>query len=685
MNNNEYIDLPPLMSARGTVVLPGSKSISNRVLLLAALADGVTEVRDLLHSDDTERMLDALGILGIKVESIGDNVLRQGSGQALRPSSGQAYRVTGCGGNFPVKEASLFLGNAGTAFRPLTAALALSGGSYELSGVARMHERPIGDLVDALRQLGANIRYLGNEGFPPLQISPAQLAGDTVQVRGDVSSQFLTGLLMALPLIGQTVKVEVVGELISKPYIEITLAMMARFGVDVVKQDEQNFFVFGGSRYKSPGVIHVEGDASSASYFLAAGAIGGGPVRVEGVGNLSVQGDVRFAEALALMGAELSMGGNWVEASAPREGKLKAIELDCNHIPDAAMTLGVLALYAEGTTVLRNIASWRVKETDRIAAMATELRKVGATVEEGADFIKISGLRSEERGMSGEAKPQVLLNPQSSILNPVIDTYDDHRMAMCFSLAAFGNGIRINDPGCVAKTFPEYFAAFAGVTKAVPVIAIDGPSASGKGTVAQRVAAQLGFHYLDSGALYRILSMAAARDGIALDDEAALAALAERMNVEFKGEQIWLDGVLAGDELRGEACAAGASKVAALPKVRAALLDKQHAFRRAPGLVTDGRDMGSVVFPDAVLKVFLTASAEARAERRYKQLKEKEMGANITTLLQDIRARDERDSQRSAAPLQQFPDASLLDTTALTIEQAVDGVLAGYREKCLAP
>ncbi len=688
MNNNEYIDLPPLMSACGTVVLPGSKSISNRVLLLAALADGVTEVRDLLHSDDTERMLDALRILGVVIESLGDN----------------SYRISGCGGNFPNKETELFLGNAGTAFRPLTAALALSGGSYELSGVSRMHERPIGDLVDALRQLGANVSYKGNEGFPPLQISPpsppSPLPGGEgrVQVKGDVSSQFLTGLLMALPLTGQTVRVEVIGELISKPYIEITLAMMARFGVSVERQDWQRFIVFGGSRYKSPGIIHVEGDASSASYFLAAGAIGGGPVRVNGVGKLSVQGDVRFAEALALMGANVTMGDNWIEASAPESGKLKAIDLDCNHIPDAAMTLGVLALYAEGTTILRNIASWRVKETDRIHAMATELRKVGALVEEGADYLKITGLGSEDRELRNrigdrglrieeKGKSETAGCARSSLLAPrsSIDTYDDHRMAMCFSLAAFGKGIRINDPGCVAKTFPDYFHAFLTVTQSVPVIAIDGPSASGKGTVAQRVATQLGFHYLDSGALYRLLAMAADRDGVALDDEAALAALAERMNVEFKGEQIRLDGVLAGDELRGETCAAGASKVAALPKVRAALLDKQHAFRRAPGLVTDGRDMGSVVFPDATLKVYLTASAEARAERRYKQLKEKDMGASIATLLQDIRARDERDMQRSAAPLQQFPDASLLDTTALTIEQAVDVVLTGYREKCLAP
>ena len=644
---HEFIDLPPLLSARGSVRLPGSKSISNRVLLLAALADGVTEVRDLLKSDDTDRMLDALNLLGVKVESLGDN----------------AYRVTGCGGNFPNKNAKLFLGNAGTAFRPLTAALALSGGSYELSGVPRMHERPIGDLVDALRQLGAQIEYLGNEGFPPLRISPAQLAGDTVQVRGHVSSQFLTGLLMALPLTGQTVKVEVVGELISKPYIEITLAMMKRFGVNLERKEWQSFIVFGGQRYQSPGKVFVEGDASSASYFLAAGAIGGGPLRVEGVGRESVQGDIRFAEELQKMGAQITMGPNWMEVVGPADGKLNAIDLDCNHIPDAAMTLAVAALFADGTTTLRNIASWRVKETDRIAAMATELRKVGATVEEGADYIRITP-------------------PASHILNPAsgIDTYDDHRMAMCFSLAAFGGaGIRINDPKCVAKTFPDYFVEFAKVTQPVPVIAIDGPSASGKGTVAQRVAETLGMHYLDSGALYRLLGLAAQRHGVALDDEAGLAALAGRVDIRFEKGDTWLDGAKVGDELRTEEAGSAASKVAALPKVRAALLDKQRAFRQAPGLVADGRDMASVVFPDAVLKVFLTASAEARAERRYKQLKQKGMDANIAALLQDIQARDERDTQRSVAPLQQAQGASLLDTTPLNIEQAVQEVLDRYR------
>ena len=657
MSHPEFIDLPPLLSAQGTVRLPGSKSISNRVLLLAALSEGVTDVCDLLHSDDTERMLDSLGKLGIKVEF---------PGISEYPNT---HRITGCGGKFAIKEAKLFLGNAGTAFRPLTAVLALSGGSYELSGGTvelpggRMHERPIGDLVDAMRQLGANIRYLGSEGFPPLQISPVNLAGDTVQVRGDVSSQFLTGLLMALPLTGQTVKVEVVGELISKPYIEITLAMMERFGVKVERKEWQSFVVLGGQRYKSPGVIFVEGDASSASYFLAAGAIGGGPVRVEGVGKDSVQGDVRFAEELEKMGARITVGDNWMEASAPEKGKLKAIELDCNHIPDAAMTLAVAALFADGTTTLRNIASWRVKETDRIAAMATELRKTGATVEEGADYIRITP-------------------PQTQNLSPhaAIDTYDDHRMAMCFSLAAFGGaGVRINDPSCVAKTFPDYFNMFKNVTQPIPVIAIDGPSASGKGTVAQRVAQALGYHFLDSGAMYRLLALAASRRNIALDDEAALAALAQQIDIRFEGNDIWLDGNKVGDELRTEQSGAAASRVAALPAVRLALLDKQKAFRKAPGLVADGRDMGSVVFPDATLKIFLTASAEARADRRYKQLMEKGMSVILLDLLQEIRLRDERDSQRSVAPLQQAPGAIFLDTTALNVEQAVEKVLNYYR------
>jgi len=636
----KFLDLPPAKRAAGTLRLPGSKSISNRFLLLAALAEGETQIRDLLLSDDVERMLDALKVLGAGWEREGET---------------HTFRVRGVDGSFPIKRADLFLGNAGTAYRPLTAALALAGGHYRLSGVPRMHERPIGDLVDALRSMGADISYLGNAGYPPLEIRPASLKGGRVAVRGDASSQFLTALLMALPLTGEAATIEVVGELISKPYIDITLKLMARFGVVVERTEWREFRIPAGGRYRSPGDVYVEGDASSASYFLAAGAMAGGPVRVEGVGRDSIQGDVRFAEALAQMGAHIEMGDNWIAARAPVSGKLKALDLDCNHIPDAAMTLAVMALAAEGTTTLRNIASWRVKETDRLAAMATELRKLGASVEEGADYLRIT--------------PPTRLAEFATI-----DTYDDHRMAMCFSLACLaGATVRINDPNCVTKTFPDYFERFAQLL--APVIAIDGPSASGKGTVAALVAEKLGFHYLDSGALYRLVALAGLRAGVSLDDERSLAPLAAALPARFEGGRIFLADEDVTIELRSEAASAGASQVAVFPAVRTALLARQRAYRQAPGLVADGRDMGSVVFPTATLKVFLTANAEARAERRYKQLMDKGLSANIATLLQDLRDRDARDSARAVAPLQKCADAVLLDTTEMTIEQVVATVL----------
>ena len=645
----DHLDLPPLTRATGTVKLPGSKSISNRMLLLAALAEGVTEIRDLLDSDDTRVMLAALQKVDVGVTALGSN----------------AYRIQGCAGVFPGKEADLFMGNAGTAIRPLTAALALSGGHYKLSGVPRMHERPIGDLVDGLRQIGCDVRYAGNEGYPPLEIFPAAVnLAVPIKVRGDVSSQFLTALLMALPLTGKQAVIEMTTELISKPYIEITLNLMARFGVTVAREGWERFTIPAGQCYRSPGVLHVEGDASAASYFLAAGAIGGGPVRVEGVGRQSIQGDVKFADALETLGAKIVWGDNFIEASAPAR-KLKAFDLDLNHIPDAAMTLAVAALFADGKCTLRNIASWRVKETDRIAAMATELRKLGATVEEGADWLAVS--------------------PASTFqAHAEIDTYDDHRMAMCFSLAALGGvPVCINDPQCVAKTFPHYFDAFAHI--AAPVVAIDGPSASGKGTVAQRVAETLGFHFLDSGALYRLTALAAIKAGVALNNEAGVAAIAAMLPAEFHGEQILLSGEDVTEAIRAEAVGNGASKVAALPAVRAALLDRQRAYRRFPGLVADGRDMGSVVFPAAPVKVFLTASAEARGERRYKQLISKGMPDKMRPLLQDIvqdlKERDARDAARSVAPLKQCDDADLVDTTVLNIEQAVAIVMKSVQRK----
>lgn len=432
----EFLDLGPFSRASGTVRLPGSKSISNRVLLLAALAEGETTITNLLDSDDTRVMLDALEKLGVRLKREGDTCV-----------------VSGTRGAFTARTADLFLGNAGTAVRPLTAALAVNGGDYRIHGVPRMHERPIGDLVDGLRQIGAKIDYEENEGYPPLRIRPAQITADApIRVRGDVSSQFLTSLLMTLPLLrteSGVTTVQVDGELISKPYIEITIKLMERFGIKVERNGWHQFVVPAGQRYQSPGTIMVEGDASSASYFLAAGALGGGPLRVEGVGRSSIQGDVGFADALIKMGANLQMGDDWIEVRGVGNdnGELDPIDMDFNLIPDAAMTIAVAALFADGTTTLRNIASWRVKETDRIAAMATELRKVGAKVQEGEDFL-------------------VVTPPEKLIPNASIDTYDDHRMAMCFSLVSLGGvPIRINDPKCVGKTFPDYFERFTALAQ----------------------------------------------------------------------------------------------------------------------------------------------------------------------------------------------------------------------------
>ncbi|MFM2239790.1 MAG: 3-phosphoshikimate 1-carboxyvinyltransferase, partial [Pseudomonadota bacterium] len=620
-----FLDVPPLDTASGPVTLPGSKSISNRVLLLSALCEGTTRIHDLLDSDDTRVMLQALRQLGCGVEVQGTSVTVQGLG----------------GRTAHQDPLTLFMGNAGTAMRPLTAALAVLGGHYTLQGVPRMHERPIGDLVDGLRQMGCQVEYLGVEGYPPLRIGqPTLNIPHPIQVRGDVSSQFLTALLMALPLATaqQAITIEVVGELISKPYIDITLNLLARYGIPVQRDGWARFTLPQGSQYRSPGEIHVEADASSASYFIALGAVASERgVRIHGVGADSIQGDIRFMDAAQAMGAHITSGPNWLEV---RRGAwpLKALDLDCNHIPDAAMTLAVMALYADGPTTLRNIGSWRVKETDRIAAMATECRKLGATVEEGQDWLRVHPL------------------PAGHWRAASLHTYDDHRVAMCFSLAAFNPDavpVRIQDPACVAKTFPDYFETLFSVTTPrpgrVPVLCIDGPTASGKGTLASRMAQTLGYHYLDSGALYRLTGLAAVRAGLPLDPshETRIADLARTLPVRFEGEQIWLDQVDVSEAIRTEEAGMNASKVSALPAVRSALVELQHSFCRLPGLVADGRDMGTVIFPQAPLKVFLTAGAAERAERRHKQLISKGFSVKLEDLRADLEARDARDRNRS--------------------------------------
>ena len=669
-----FLDLPPLKRAGGTVTLPGSKSISNRALLLAGLAEGTTALPGLLVSDDTRVMQQALSTLGCTL-TVDAGVLHVG----------------GIGGRLKVHQALLDLGNAGTAMRPLTAALALlaatQGGAFELRGTERMHERPIGDLIDALRPLGCRIDCLGVAGYPPLRLT-GQPGGSLqtqlpIRVRGDVSSQFLTALLIALPLAtaDHAVTIEVDGELISRPYIEITLALLSGFGIVVEREGWQRFTIPQGSRHCSPGTLTVEGDASSASYFIAVGAIAAeasAPLRIEGVGSDSIQGDIRFADAAEAMGAVLRRGPGWLEVHRGR-WPLAGIDYDGLLIPDAAMTLAALALYADRPLRLTGIASWRVKETDRIAAMATELRKVGAKVVEGTDFIEVAA-------------------PQRGDWRPArISTYDDHRMAMCLSLAAFAPlagaseamALRIDDPRCVAKTFPDYFETLFSVTAAdatsIPVITIDGPTASGKGTLAAEVAAALGYELLDSGALYRATGLAAMQDRVSPDDEAAVARVAEGLDIRFgRGTdrgRVWLRGQEVGEKLRHETIGLLASRVSALPAVRTALRGLQLAFRRLPGLVADGRDMGTVIFPDAALKVFLTAAPAHRAQRRLKQLISKGISASIADLRADLEARDARDANRSVSPCKPAEDALLLDNSELDIATSLSAVLGWWQQR----
>ncbi|HTT13628.1 MAG TPA: 3-phosphoshikimate 1-carboxyvinyltransferase [Burkholderiaceae bacterium] len=426
------LTVEPIRCASGTVQLPGSKSLTNRALLLAALADGTTTLTNVLEAEDTRVMIDALRALGV-------TITEDDSGTRLR----------GCAGAFPERKAELFLGNAGTAMRSLAAALAFAGGSYRLDGVPRMRERPIGDLVEALNALGARVAYAGQAGYPPLRIEPARLAGSNdVDIRGAVSSQFVSGLLMAGPQIAPPagLRIHVPGTLISQPYVAMTVALMGRFGVDVRRTDAASGCTFHVPRaaYRAAGRFAIEGDASSASYFLALGALAGGPIRVLGAGSESVQGDVGFAHLLEAMGARVAWGPDWIETSSG--ALLRGVDYDCGPIPDAAMTATLVALFAHGRTRLRGIGSWRVKETDRIAAMATELGKLGANVGTGPDWLALDGpvaVRAAE-----------------------IDTYDDHRIAMCFALAAAG-GIQvvIRDPRCVGKTFPTFFDVLASVAR----------------------------------------------------------------------------------------------------------------------------------------------------------------------------------------------------------------------------
>ena len=654
INLRKELSFGPLTKCYGDVMVEGSKSISNRVLLLAALADTTTEIRNILFSEDTEQMMAALQDLGVVVEV------------KSKKSLGGIVSVAGCGGIFPNKEASLFLGNAGTAFRPLTAVLALRGGRYSLSGVPRMHQRPIGDLINALRSCGADLKYVQKEGFPPIEIFPGEIkCPSKLQVSGKTSSQFLSSMLMAVPLLKRNMSLEVVDDLISKPYINITLDLMARFGVSVKVRDGNIFDVNGSEGYTSPKIFNVEPDVSNATYFFAAGVLGDGPVNVLGIGKDSIQGDIKMLKIIQSLGADVTRNRGAITIRKQGAERLKAFDLDLSDIPDAAMTLAVIAIFCDGKSYLRNIGSWRVKETDRISAMATELRKLGADVEELKDELHIS--------------PPA---PENIPERVEFTTYDDHRMAMGLSLSAFlGIRVTLQKPECVQKTFPSFFERFLQICDRTPiVITIDGPAGSGKGTAAKILARKLGFNYLDSGVIYRILALACKEFDTPINKEAQVSRVASSLDLQITRNGIVWRGRIVGDEIRTNSISQIASKLAKMPTVREKLVGLQRRCVKGTGLVAEGRDMGTVIFPMAYLKVYLNASLSTRALRRYKQLIEKGLDANLDTITEEIRLRDKRDIGRKHAPLLQSSDSKTIDSSNKTPREVVDQILIWFRE-----
>ena len=632
--------------AGGKLSVPGSKSISNRALLLAALSIGQTELKGLLHSDDTNVMIDALRALGVDIDIAGD-----------------ITRVSGCSGAFPRIKADIFLGNAGTAVRTLVPVLALGSGEYTIRGVARMHERPIGDLVEALLGIGAVIHYEDRKTFFPLSIKKSEKLdfSQPIVVNGNISSQFLTGLLLALPLAGQRVTVKINGVLVSKPYVQLTLNLMDSFGIKVTNDNWEQFEIEGGQYYSGPKRYEVEGDASSASYFFAAGMLGGGPVLVKNVIRDSIQGDIQLLDVLSGIGATVGWTDQGLSVAMDNNSPIQAFDLDLNHIPDAAMTLAIIALFADGPCRLRNIGNWRVKETDRLFAMTTEMRKLGVNVIESPDGLEIEPPKYFNEGVA-------------------IDTYDDHRMAMCVSLISFaGVNITINDPQCVHKTFPDFFAKMESVLQA-PVVTIDGPSGSGKGTVARQVAERLEFSYLDSGALYRAVGLFYLNAGgsINLTDPRSVEALMQKIRIDVSGEKVLMNGEDVTQRIREEEVSMAASKVAKNEVIRGCMYDIQRSVRHAPGLVADGRDMGTTVFPNAQLKIYLTASLEERARRRYAQLVESGERVKMKSVAAEMAKRDSEDASRSSSPMRQAESAIEIDSTGKSIDEVVQIVCNAF-------
>ena len=648
----DLIEIVPLEKpVRAEITVPGSKSITNRALLLAALADGESTLDGVLWSDDTRYMVDALRRLGIDVQ-----------GNDSRPR----LVVRGCGGVWPVSSAELFVGNAGTAMRFLVAALCLGHGRFRIDGSARMRQRPVQDLLDALAPLGA--RCSAHGGCPPVTIEADGLRGGRTRVAGDISSQFLSALLIAAPYAQQDVEIEVVGDLIGEPYVQMTDAMMRAFGVGVsAEPNYRRVRVPHGQHYQSRPYT-VEADAASAHYFLAAAALTGGTVRVEGIGSNSIQQEHRgFADLLRQMGAHVD-DHDAVTITVRGTGSLHGLTVDMNRISDTAPTLAVLGAFADSPVRISNVAHIRHQECDRITAVTTELRRLGGRVQELPD-----GWLIEPGELHGGA----------------VETYDDHRIAMAFSLIGLKiPGVVIRNPGCVGKTFPDFFTRLDELRACPIVVAIDGPAGAGKSTVSQRLAAALGYRYIDTGAMYRVIGVLAAERGIDVADSAGLAAVCDDTQMEFIERdgrvRTLADGRDVTDAIRTPTAAQHASKVSAVPIVRERLVARQRAMGGAGGVVMEGRDIGTVVFPQAPLKVFLDASARERARRRAEELYTSATAADIERMAQDIGERDTRDRGRAHSPLHPAADAVVIDTTDKTIDDVVAMLQALARSRAAA-
>ena len=681
MIENNFFSLNVRNNASGNLSLPGSKSISNRVILLAALGNNKVDIINYLQSEDTEVMLSVLNILGVRFQ-------KKISSEKYRGEKKQVpvLTVNGIGGKFDAlfhkrERLNFFVGNSGLTIRtllPVLVAIFSQKSNYlsaKIDGVDRMRQRPIGGLVDCLKKIGAKITYLKKNGYAPLIIHPSKIVPcNEIVIDSSDSSQFLTGILQAAPLLrkywSSPLIVKATGLISSRPYVDLTINILKKFEI-TVDETEKNVFKINSKKIISPNKIIVEGDASSASYFLAAGVLGGGPISIDGLGTNSIQGDIKLVHILKKMGAEIIFSEQNIVVKSKQ--KLLGMRLDCGDIPDAAMVLVPCALYADGPTLLTNIGSWRVKETDRIEAMRKGILQLGGKVNFGNDWIEIT--------------------PPKKLLSAHIQTFNDHRVAMSFSLASFwhpgdktnySRKITFDNPKCVEKTYPDFFDEFSRIcSEAVKVITIDGPTASGKGTIADKVSEILGFKVLDSGCLYRVLALISAQFEIAENEELKLAKCAENLNISFLGGRVFNGTREITDEIRSESIGIRASKISVFKSVRKTLLRSQRDFARPPGLVADGRDMGSIVFPNAFLKVFLSADAKIRAERRYKQLIQKEIPCKMSDLLKEIKNRDLRDTSRDVGSLNLAKEACsvYIDTSSKSIDEVVKIIIDEFKLK----